>query len=75
MTQTDESRDMNSVGLVTPTYGRDLERCALLCESVDRYVTSFTKHYLIVADEELPLFARFNGTRREVMPHSQLLPS
>ena len=75
MTQTDESRDMNSVGLVTPTYGRDLERCALLCESVDRYVTSFTKHYLIVADEELPLFARFNGARREVLPHSQLLPS
>jgi hypothetical protein len=75
MTQTVESRDMNSVGLVTPTYGRDLERCALLCESVDRYVTSFTKHYLIVADEELSLFARFNGARREVMPHSQFLPS
>jgi Family of unknown function (DUF6492) len=71
----DESRDMNSVGLVTPTYGRDLERCALLCESVDRYVTSFAKHYLIVADEELPLFARFNAGRREVLPLSQLLPS
>jgi hypothetical protein len=66
---------MNSVALVTPTYGRDLERCALLCESVDRHVTSFTKHYLIVVDEELPLFARFNGARREVLPLSQFLPS
>jgi hypothetical protein len=72
MTQTDESRDMNSVGLVTPTYGRDLERCALLCGSVDGYVTSFTKHDLIVADEELTLFARFNGARREVMPRRLL---
>jgi hypothetical protein len=66
---------MSAVGLVTPTYGRDLERCALLCESVDRYVTSFATHYLIVPDDELALFARFNAARREVLPVSQLLPS
>jgi hypothetical protein len=66
---------MNAVALVTPTYGPDLERCALLCESVDRYVTSFTKHHLIVPDAELALFARFNGTRREVLPLSQFLPA
>jgi Family of unknown function (DUF6492) len=66
---------MGAVGLVTPTYGRDLERCALLCESVDRYVTSFATHYLIVPDDELALFARFNAANREVLPVSQLLPS
>jgi hypothetical protein len=66
---------MSTIALVTPTYWRDLELCALLCESVDRYVTSFSKHYLIVADEELPLFARFNGERREVLPASLFLPS
>jgi hypothetical protein len=66
---------MNSVALVTPTYRPDLERCALLCESVDRYVTSFTKHYLIVPDAELALFARFDGARREVLPLSQFLPA
>ncbi len=66
---------MNSIALVTPTYAPDLERCALLCESVDRYVTSFTKHYLIVPDAELALFARFNGARREVLPLSQFLPA
>jgi len=65
---------MNAIALVTPTYRRDLELCTLLCESVDRYVTSFSKHYLIVADEELPLFARFNGERREVLPTSLFLP-
>jgi hypothetical protein len=75
MSQHNSIRDMDAVGLVTPTYGRDLERCALLCESVDRYVTSFTKHYLIVVDDELPLFAAFNSSRRQVLPLSQVLPS
>ena len=42
---------MTSIGLVTPTYWRDLELCAILCESVDRYVTSFSTHYLIFADD------------------------
>jgi Family of unknown function (DUF6492) len=75
MSQLHATRDTTAVGLVTPTYGPDLERCALLCESVDRYVTSFTRHYLIVPDEELPLFARFNSAHRQVLPLSQLLPS
>jgi hypothetical protein len=66
---------MSAVGLITPTYSHDLERCALLCESVDRYVTSFARHYLIVPDEELPLFADFNGGRRIVVPLSDLLPA
>jgi hypothetical protein len=65
---------MSSISLVTPTYWRDLELCALLCESVDRYVTSFSKHYLIVADAELPLFNKFNSARRVVLPSSQFLP-
>jgi hypothetical protein len=63
-----------SMCLVTPTYSRDLELCALLCESIDRYVTSFDKHCLIVADAEMELFARFNGPRREVLAASQFLP-
>jgi hypothetical protein len=66
---------MNAIGLVTPTYWRDLELCTLLCESVDRYVASYSKHYLIVADEELPLFAKFNSERRVVLPTSLLLPA
>jgi Family of unknown function (DUF6492) len=66
---------MSTIGLVTPTYWRDLELCTLLCESVDRYVTSFSRHYLIVADEELPLFAKFNGERRVVLPTSRFLPA
>ena len=65
---------MNPVALLTPTYGRDLELCTLLCESVDRHVTSFSKHYLLVPDCDLPLFAHFESERRSVLPASKFLP-
>ena len=65
---------MNPVALLTPTYGRDLELCTLLCESVDRHVTSFSKHYLLVPDCDLPLFAHFESARRSVLPASKFLP-
>ena len=65
---------MNSVALLTPTYGRDLELCTLLCESVDRHVISFSKHYLLVPDSDLPLFAHLASERRVVIPASAFLP-
>ena len=66
---------MSAVALITPTYSHDLERCTLLCESVDRHVGAFANHYLIVPDDELELFAKFEKGRRQVLPLSQLLPS
>jgi hypothetical protein len=66
---------MSAVALITPTYSHDLERCTLLCESVDRHVGGFARHYLIVPDDELALFAKFDTGRRQVLPLSQLLPS
>jgi Family of unknown function (DUF6492) len=69
-----ETVKMNPVALLTPTYGRDLELCTLLCESVDRHVGSFAKHYLLVPDSDLPLFAHFESERRSVLPASQFLP-
>ncbi len=70
-----ETDKMNPVALLTPTYGRDLELCALLCESVDRHVGSFEKHYLLVPDCDLPLFAHFESERRSVLPASKFLPT
>ena len=69
-----ETYEMNSVALLTPTYGRDLEICTLLCESVDRHVTSFSKHYLLVPDCDLALFAPLASERRVVIPASTFLP-
>jgi hypothetical protein len=66
---------MNPVALLTPTYGRDLELCALLCESVDRHVSGFDMHYLLVPDHDVALFSRFESARRKVLPASSFLPS
>ena len=69
-----ETSEMNAVALLTPTYGRDLELCTLLCESVDRHVIAFSKHYLLVPDCDLPLFAHLASERRIVIPASAYLP-
>jgi uncharacterized protein DUF6492 len=74
LSTTAETDEMNQVALLTPTYGRDLELCTLLCESVDRHVSSFAKHYLLVPDCDLPLFAHFESARRSVLPASKFLP-
>jgi hypothetical protein len=69
-----ETQEMNPVALLTPTYGRDLELCTLLCESVDRHVAAFSKHYLLVPDCDLSSFCRFESERRSVLPASRFLP-
>jgi hypothetical protein len=66
---------MSSISLVTPASRRDVELCALQCESVDRYLSCYVKHHLIVQDDEVALFDRFNAARRVVVPASQLLPA
>jgi len=66
---------MSSISLVTAADRRDLELCALQCESIDRHLICYVKHHLIVPDEDLALFQRFDGTRRVVVPASQLLPA
>jgi hypothetical protein len=66
---------MSSIALLTPTYARDIELCTLLCESVDQYVTSFDKHYLLVPDSDYDLFSRFVSDHRTVIPASAFLPT
>jgi hypothetical protein len=66
---------MSSISLVTPVSWREMELCKLQCESVDRYLSCYVKHHLIVPDDELALFDRFNAVRRVVVPVSQLLPA
>ena len=72
---TRETHEMNPVALLTPTYGRDLELCTLLCESVDRHVGSFSKHYLLVPDCDVELFSHFESERRTVIAASKFLPA
>src|SRR5258708_20715051 len=62
------------VALVTPSPRNDLERFALLSDSIDRHLTRYARHYVIVNDDDLPFFARFSGPHRVVLPCSQFLP-
>ena len=64
-----------TVALMTPTYRGDLARFALLCDSIDRFVSGYERHYVIVNDDDLPFFARFETSRRTVLPSSRFLPS
>ena len=65
---------INNVALMTPTYRGDLERFELLCESVDRFVSGYERHYVIVNDDDMPFFARFENSHRTVLPSSRFLP-
>ena len=49
---------VKAVALVTPSHRGDVERFALLCDSIDRFVRGYERHYIIVNGEDVPFFAR-----------------
>lgn len=59
--------------LITPSYAPDLDRCRLLCESVDRFATGAT-HYVIVDRRDEKLFAPLRSTSREIVTVESILP-
>lgn len=63
-----------SIALVTSSWRGDLERCRLLCDSIDRFVTGHVVHYLLVEQADLPAFRGFEGARRRVVSERDLLP-
>lgn len=63
-----------SVALVTASYRGDLERCRLLCESIDARVSGHSRHVILVEDADAGLFRSFAGPKREVVSESELLP-
>jgi hypothetical protein len=64
-----------TIALITPTYRGDLERFALLCDSIDRFARGYEQHYVIVNDDDMPFFARFESSHRTVLPSSRFLPT
>ena len=65
---------IGNVSIVTPSYLGDLDRCQLLCDTMDRYCTGFSRHCIVVDDEDLAVFARLAGPTRHVIATSSLLP-
>jgi len=63
-----------SIAIVTPTYWRDLSRCELLAESLDRCAPSIP-HYLIVDRRDRQIFAHLIHGQRKIIESESLLDS
>src|ERR1700676_1011280 len=72
LTRRDSVNDKASFAIVTPTYWRDLARCELLAESLDRCAPSIP-HYLIVDHRDRQVFAHLVGGRRTIIESEELL--
>ena len=60
--------------IVTASYAPDFERCAVLCETVDRHATGYECHYLLVDAPDRDLFAQLEGPKRRIVTDTELLP-
>jgi hypothetical protein len=65
----------DAAAIVTASYAPDFERCKLLCETMDRFVTGFTRHYILVEHRDVPLFRQLESARRQVIDERDILPS
>ncbi|MEC4893388.1 MAG: DUF6492 family protein [Oscillatoria sp. PMC 1051.18] len=61
-------------GIITPSYAPDFERCKLLCESVDKFISPPVKHYLIVDRRDLQLFRQLENSHTELLAVEDILP-
>jgi Family of unknown function (DUF6492) len=65
---------VHQTAIVTSSYAGDLERFELLCETMDHFVTGYTRHLVLVASKDVALFKRFSGPKREIIDEADLLP-
>lgn len=60
--------------LITPCYAPDYERCRLLVESANRWVTGLDAHYLLIDRRDEYLFSPLIGGRVRLLLKETLLP-
>jgi hypothetical protein len=61
--------------IATPSYAGDLERCRLLCDSIDRFVSGMAMHYLLIDPVDETLFRPLESLRRRIITDADLLPA
>jgi hypothetical protein len=64
-----------SAAVVTASYAPDFERCRLLCETMDEFVSGASHHYLLVESRDVALFRQLETPSRTVVDERDLLPS
>ena len=61
--------------IITASFAPDFERCRLLCETIDRHVTGFSKHYVLVEHNDVGLFRQLESPSRVIIDEMDLFPS
>jgi hypothetical protein len=59
---------------ITPSYAPDFERCRLLCESIEKFVSPKIPHYIIVDQRDLALFRKLQNSYTSVITKESILP-
>ena len=65
---------VNRYAMVTPSFRLDIERCALLLDSVDRWVHRSVAHYVVVDRRDVPLFRPLIRGRTELLVVEDIVP-
>ena len=65
---------MTDIAIITTSYWRDFDACRLLCESIDRHVSGYRMHHIVVATEDVARFSVLAGPRRQVVDADSILP-
>lgn len=61
--------------LITASYAPDLERCRLLCDTIDARVSNLSHHYILVSHKDAALFRQLAGPKRSIVDERDILPS
>lgn len=67
--------DNSSWAIITPSYRGDLERCRILCRSMDAFVTGEWHHYIIVESTDFAIFKNLGTPRRTILLMESILPA
>ena len=60
--------------LVTPSYWKDVEQCRFQLETAQQWVPSDIKHYLLIANRDLPLFRPMISRNVELIVVEDIIP-
>ncbi len=70
-----EVKQSTSWAFVTPSYLGDLQRCNLLCRSMDRFLTGNWHHYVVVDRPQFAHFKHLKGPKRTVLLTDDVMPA
>lgn len=68
------SENLLSYALVTPSFRLDVDRCALLVESVERWAAPYLRHYLVIDRRDVPMFKHFESDRTQILIVEDIVP-